>query len=330
MLADARDQDGIYRPGPFWSGYAARIATALENEGLAGFRSSAAIGRGYCDVFNDDPAGALGGVPGRLYAAAKAIGVQRPIDTAWRGRDRVRQRQKDRRFTSTLGPWMRSFRARFDLPDTLVGNPQRRVSFSGEEIGELYLRDFAWVDDYGKRVDLAAVRSVFEIGGGFGSMAHTVLHLFPNIRKYLYVDIPPNLYVGTQYLRQFYPDAVLDYEHTRHRARITFSQNGEREIIALCPWQLERVEAEFDLFWNSTSFQEMTPEIVANYARHIARLMGRDGAVCLYVYAALPSSPTLSASQVSRLIEDRTSLHIATIDAPVASRIVPGWAGLGR
>jgi hypothetical protein len=87
MLADARDQDGIYRPGPFWSGYAARIATA------------------------------------------KAIGVQRPIDTAWRGRNRVRQDCLFRVGGTKRDDPTKSFRLRSD--DVVILGGEGRLASHG-------------------------------------------------------------------------------------------------------------------------------------------------------------------------------------------------------
>jgi putative sugar O-methyltransferase len=330
MLRDADDQEGIYRPGPYWRAYADRIAKALDREGISSFRSSPAIGTGYCDVFPADPLVTLAGIKRRLYLAARALHVHRRYDRAWRRGRHTRQEKRNRRLGVALGPWMRGFRSRVDLPDTTAGSPDQRVSFAGQEFGELYLRDFAWVSDYGAAVDFPAVRSVFEIGGGFGSMAHTLMHLFPNIRKYLYLDIPPVLYVGTQYLKHFHGDAVLDYRETRDRASITFSDTDEREIVAIAPWQIERVQASADLFWNSSSFQEMTRAIVSNYARHIDRLMAPHSVMGLYLYSARPSAHRLSASELQGIIEENTSFRMHPISAPIAPQIVAGSAWVGR
>jgi putative sugar O-methyltransferase len=329
MLRDAEDQEGIYRPGPYWRAYTQRIARAIAGEGLARFRSSPGIGRGYCDVFAADPLLDLTGWRRHAYVAARALGLHRPYDRMRTASDRRRHAQKDRHFRTELGGWMREFQARCDLPDTTVADPQRRVVFAEREIGELYLRDFAWVSDFSRVADFSAVRSVFEIGGGFGSMAHTLLHLFPNIRKYLYLDIPPNLYVGTQYLKHFFGASVIDYRATRERAAIGFSESDEREILAICPWQIERVETELELFWNSSSFQEMTAEIVSSYARQVERLMGESAAVCLYIYAIRESSRRLTAAAIARLVEQNTSFQVREIEVEVAPRILPGTAWLG-
>jgi putative sugar O-methyltransferase len=179
------------------------------------------------------------------------------------------QHYKSLYFSSILGNWFSGLLNKYDLPDTLAGHPQQTLSINTIKIGEVYLRVFAWIDEYSKVIDFSKVRTVAEIGGGFGAFAHTILQWFPNIRKYLYLDIPPTLYVGTQYLKHFYGKDVIDYTATRKLDTIRFSTDDNREILAICPWQIEKVEDSFDFFWNSSSFQEMPKDVVSNYANNI-------------------------------------------------------------
>jgi len=140
--------------------------------------------------------------------------------------------------------------------------------------------------NFAQHIDFSSIRSVFEIGGGFGINAHLLLHLYPNIRKYLYMDIPPCLYIGTQYLRHFYNSDVCDYLQLRDQNRITFNQDDSRQIIAIAPWQIEKGNFDIDLFWNSSSFQEMSLESVDYYLQHIQRFMRNGGhqLACLTAY----------------------------------------------
>jgi putative sugar O-methyltransferase len=117
-------------------------------------------------------------------------------------------------------------------------------------------------------------KSLFEIGGGFGVNVHLVLENYPNIRKVLYLDVPPNLYIGTQYLKVFYGDRLRDYRETRSLSTIQFSNDKEIEIIAIAPWQLSQVSAQFDIFHNAHSFVEVPQETVQFYAM---RLLAKAG-----------------------------------------------------
>ena len=89
------------------------------------------------------------------------------------------------------------------------GGCARKVKVRGSWVGILYLDLLDQHDYQAKFIDFKRVRSVFEIGGGFGANIHLLLENYNNIRKVIYLDIPPNLYVGTQYLKAFFGDAVV-------------------------------------------------------------------------------------------------------------------------
>jgi putative sugar O-methyltransferase len=111
-----------------------------------------------------------------------------------------------------------------------------------------------------------------KLGGGFGINAHLLIENYPNIRKIIYLDIPPNLYVGTQYLKSFYGKCVKTYSETSKLGKIEFDSGDELEIICIAPHQIERLAVDVDIFQNSHSFVEMSSDIVKNYAKHIDRM----------------------------------------------------------
>jgi hypothetical protein len=85
----------------------------------------------------------------------------------------------------------------------------------------------------------------------------------------VYLDITPNLYVGTQYLKAFYGDAVTDYRQTRDLTRIGFQDDDSLEILAIAPWQIENLDASVDMLFNSNSFVEMPRFVVQNYVSKV-------------------------------------------------------------
>jgi hypothetical protein len=100
-------------------------------------------------------------------------------------------------------------------------------------------------------------------------------------------------YVTTQYLRHFFPNAVRDYRQLRDLTDIRFSDDDKKEIVCLCPWQIEHFRQAVDVLWNSASFSEMTTEIVGNYAKHV-----RADHVCLMMNKSRDSEKTLSPASV--------------------------------
>ena len=318
MLSDMAAQDGVYRPGPYWQAYTERIEAGIRRDGISRFRSNYSIGRGFADVPLVDPGS--DGLGHRLAIAARGLARRKPVST----------RLVDRPGNQA---WIDAFLARFaeahPLPDTLVGSPARTFSSSVGEVGELYLRDFAWIDDFASRIDFRSIRSVFEIGGGFGSMAHSLLHVFPNIRKYAYLDIPPVLYLGTQYLKTFYGSAVRDYASTRELTSIRFDRDTDAlEIAAICPWQVEHLDGPFDLFWNSSSFQEMPEASIANYARHVGRLIAPDGVAGLFVYRGQGSE--VSGDRIVEIFRETSDLQFDAYKGEAISHVLAGRSMVSR
>ena len=118
------------------------------------------------------------------------------------------------------------------------------------------------------------------------------------------------LYVGTQYLKQFYYDEVMDYLQTREKKKIKLSSNDQRQIIAICPWEIEKIDVDIDLFWNSNSFQEMTRDMVINYIQHIDRMLidNNDSKVCIFVYKSGNPDNTLMPKDLLKIIENNSSI----------------------
>lgn len=96
---------------------------------------------------------------------------------------------------------------------------------------------------------LAGVKTVVEIGGGFGRTCHTLLTLCPEIEEYVIVDLEPMLRLSQGYLERARPGANVRFVSNEDHARID----------ALRP----------DLAINIDSFQEMPPDVIAFYMEHI-------------------------------------------------------------
>ena len=92
---------------------------------------------------------------------------------------------------------------------------------------------------------------------------------FNNIKKIIYLDAVPNIYIGTEYLRKFFKDKVVDYLQTKKMNKIKFSNDDNLEIICIPPWEIEKVECKIDHFHNAASFVEMPPEVIKNYIKFV-------------------------------------------------------------
>ncbi len=186
--------------------------------------------------------------------------------------------------------WFSNISKTFSIPDSMHGGCLQSITMgNGQIVSKKYLDLLMRLDSFGAQVDFRQVRCAFEIGGGFGAWPHLMVSMFPNVRKFAYLDIPPMLYVATQYLRHFFGESVIDYRATQNTSDIRFSDNDDLEIICICPWQIENLNIDAELFWNVASFSEMTPDIVENYANFLKGVLNQDKSnVCLVLNKEQP------------------------------------------
>ena len=145
-----------------------------------------------------------------------------------------------------------------------------------------YLEMADRINKLSKQFNFNDISSLFEIGGGFGANVHFLITNFPNIKKILYLDVVPNIYVGTQYLKRFYKDNIKDYSDLKNLDTISFSRNNELEILCIPPWLIEKVEANIDHFHNAASFVEMPKKIVENYVKFIRKFKTKEISLISY------------------------------------------------
>lgn len=55
IIADEARADALYRPGPYWRFYRARVLAAIRQYGITDFRNRVSIGKGFADTVLLDP-----------------------------------------------------------------------------------------------------------------------------------------------------------------------------------------------------------------------------------------------------------------------------------
>ena len=299
MIADQdRTGDSRYRPGPYWRNYQRRAVHAIENHGIGAFRSRADIGKGFSDAVVMDAEDLWADRTSLKYRAKKTL-MRLPYLAALLDDYRTLVKSHvagnevyvNGYYRLLLSDWLEALEERFDLPETRHGGCGHAVPINGQKYTPLYLDLWIRIQNFAAVRDFTSLRSIFEIGGGFGSLPHSILTMYPNVKKVVYLDIPPMLYLGTQYLKAFFGDAVRDYRNTRDLASLTFADDGSVEILCICPWQIEKLDVHVDLFWNTASFSEMSKEIVRHYASHVTRCMStEDPTICFIPSKLEPDS----------------------------------------
>ncbi|MEF2145601.1 MAG: putative sugar O-methyltransferase [Desulfovibrionaceae bacterium] len=288
MLEDQNKQSGLYHPGPYWAGYQKRTVLAVERNGLDDFRNCPAIGKGFVDVSPRDPWDLVNDpnrwkhrllrLVARLPKVRSLVKEYRQLVDLYANRS---LHYTSLYYQSAFGQACEEALEGAGWPDSLHGGCQDIVTVNGERVAAIYVHHLMRLVAFKPYVDFSAKRCAMEIGGGFGSVAHLLLHLNSGIRKFVYLDIPPMICIATEYLRHHFGEAVRDYSETRALDRITFSDDDTLEILCLCPWQIESLTANVDLFLNFASFSEMPQEVVQNYVEHLKRLCLPEVDLCL-------------------------------------------------
>ena len=280
MLRDAAMQSEMYRPGAYWSRKTRNTTSQIRRQGIGDFRgASSSIGLSFTDSAHVDVRFDLwGGLRTALRVLLTSVFPLNTLFDAQVSLTRSHEAEVRRLRSLVLGSSPRALEIaqRYRIPPSLLGGCLDQVAIGGQRIATYYLNLLHQHDVVARTCPFTGISSMLEIGGGFGAHVHCLVENYPGLRKIAYLDIPPNLYVGTQYLRAMYGASVRDYRQTRGLARIEFSKDDDLEILAIAPWQIERLHVSVDLLYNAHSFVEMPEQVIANYAQRAAALPGFD------------------------------------------------------
>ena len=323
IMQMANSAPELYRPGPYWRPIARNSERQIRRHGLEGFRGDRnSVGLSYADNILTDvrlapgPHRQLKNIWFRLPPVRQTVEAQKALTDSLKAEILSLQGSlfsNSVRVLDLLGKYEVS-----DL-DTCVGKPVRVFNHKQRSLSCYYLEMLDLLDHA-----LEGVRnrptSALEIGGGFGAAAHILTSSF-GVRKYLYVDIAPNLYVATQFLKSHYGDAVTTAVSFGNQA-FEFSSNSDLEIFCILPHQLENFSGKVDLAWNSHSFVEMPVEAVRNYASLVrSKVTSNSGVIAMASYqefdpkttfdpALLPEIFQMTARTFERLSIDGTKKNL--------------------
>lgn len=165
------------------------------------------------------------------------------------------------------------------IGDSLVGNPGWSFEYGDKSYTLSFINKFMHYAYCCQFLNFSEISTVAELGPGLGTQAEVLKKLFPHLTIYLF-DIPPQLYVCEQYLRKVFPGQVVGYRETRGLDALP-TADGNIHIVGNWKFPLLK-DAKIDLFWNTASFQEMEPDVVAEYLRLV-----NDSAKAVYLSGVL-------------------------------------------
>jgi len=162
------------------------------------------------------------------------------------------------------------------------------------------------IDKLLKLFNFKNTNSFFEIGGGFGANVHFLITNFPNIKKILYLDAVPNIYVGTKYLEHHFGKKVKNYLDLKNLDKIKFQKNDELEILCIPPWLIEKVDVEIDHFHNAASFVEMPKMVIDNYVKFIEKFKTKE--ISLISYGGYDLKTTFNPQELNLFFDNKLKI----------------------
>jgi len=148
---------------------------------------------------------------------------------------------------------------------SLVGNPENVFRVDGRPYTLSILYYYCQYVYCCGFMNFNSVKSLTELGGGFGKQIELFKKIFPNMTFYLF-DIIPTLYICEQYLKSVFPDSVVSYRETRNMK--TIPKNIQGKIFIFGSWKMAELKnLSYDMFFNSASLQEVEPNEVLNYLK---------------------------------------------------------------
>jgi len=247
-IAGLQAADRIYHPGPYWERYREPLQDYLRKHGLRDYRLG--------DASENDPKYIL-----RRFGAGEPR-VPPPTHVAAKEWDTLRYK-----FAESYGQLMGSMPLS-KLEICTAGNPgdlfRVRGRFYTTNVLNFYMR-YAYLCQF---IDFNSISVIAEIGPGSGLQTEILHKLHPQLASYLF-DIPPQSYITNQYLKHVFPGKVVGINETKDLKAVPPKEPGR--IYIFNSWQAPLVRRlNIDLFWNAASFNEMEPDLVANYLHYFA------------------------------------------------------------
>ena len=296
----------LYSAGPYWDSKTKKIVFWLKKNGVYNFRSkNSGVGTSYTDNYVKDVRNEFN-FKGRLASLFTQIPIIKAIFSSQVNitDNYINALIKSEQINFINNPKVISLISEYNIDDSTEFGCISKFKFNNKEFSMHYLHICERMDNINKLFNLNNISSCLEIGGGFGSNIHLMLNNFKKLKKIIYVDISPNLVVGTEYLRKFFKESVIDYSDLRKKKIFNFEDNDKLEIICIPPWKLDKIKCKIDFLCNSGSFQEMTAEQVKNY-KNIINNNFNPNFINLTIHERKGKEGTLTHDDINRIFENR-------------------------
>ena len=298
----------LYSSGPYWNYKNSRAIIEIKKKGLEDFRGiTSGIGTSFADNLVLDVRNEFN-IKGRIVGKIFSLPFLNTIFSEQMKTTKVYLDSfvKNQAILYQNSQNVRNLISKFKFNNTTDFGCIQSFKYLNKNYSCHYLNMAYRINNLSKYFDFKNIKVYFEIGGGFGSNIHFLITNFPNIKKILYLDIVPNIYVGTEYLRYYYKEKVKDYSELKNLDKISFSKNNELEIFCVPPWLIEKIDTEIDHFHNAASFVEMPKKVISNYVKFIKRLNTKE--ISLISYSGFDLKTTFNPEELNSFFDDKLTV----------------------
>ena len=309
LIKDEKKIDNeLYSSGPYWNYKNSRAIIEIKKKGLEDFRGiTSGIGTSFADNLVLDVRNEFN-IKGRIVGKIFSLPFLNTIFSEQMKTTKVYLDSfvKNQAILYQNSQNVRNLISKFKFNNTTDFGCIQSFKYLNKNYSCHYLNMAYRINNLSKYFDFKNIKVYFEIGGGFGSNIHFLITNFPNIKKILYLDIVPNIYVGTEYLRYYYKEKVKDYLELKNLDKISFSKNNELEIFCVPPWLIEKIDTEIDHFHNAASFVEMPKKVISNYVKFIKKLNTKE--ISLISYSGFDLKTTFNPEELNSFFDDKLSV----------------------
>ena len=298
----------LYSSGPYWDYKNSRAIIEIKKKGLKDFRGiTAGIGTSFTDNLVLDIRNEFN-IKGKIVGKIFSFPLLNIIFNGQikKTKDYLNLFIKNQAIVYKNSQNVQNLIRKFKFNNTTDFGCIQSFDYLNKNYSCNYLKMAHRIHNLSKYFNFKDIKSYFEIGGGFGSNIHFLITNFPNIKKILYLDIVPNIYVGTEYLRYYYREKVKDYLELRNLEKISFSKNNDLEIFCIPPWLIEKVETEIDHFHNAASFVEMPRKVISNYVKFIKKFNTQE--ISLISYSNFDLKTTFNPEELNNFFDGKLSV----------------------
>jgi|TARA_B110000495_G_C23015333_1_gene601204 putative sugar O-methyltransferase len=308
LISDQKNIDPKYKPGPFWEKWSKLAVKELEENGLTEFRSSILSTNNSGTLYSDATA-----VDGRklvdMTSIKNKLGLiilnHTPLKKLFEFQVNLTKGYLTRviELEKNVIEFLKKDRLtelieNYKIDNSINFGCDRISVFRNNQYSTHYLNSLDILDFVEGKNSLKECKTFLEIGPGFGANIHLIEQNYSKIRKYIAIDIVPNVWVLTEYLRSLYGDAVKDYLQTSEMNEIKFKDDDSLEIFVIPTWQIEKISSHIDCFWNAHSFVEMPSDVVLNYANQMKKISKKNSTYVFISYDQQDLKATFDSDKI--------------------------------